>query len=54
MTAFGTGVAIPARHYKVGEGVFTEPVLAPEPKLVQCPYLDFDILSAIESTTPVM
>ena len=26
------------RHYAVGEGVFTEPVLAPEPKLVQFPY----------------
>jgi hypothetical protein len=54
VTAFGTGVEIPKRHYKVGEGVFTEPVLAPEPKLVQCPYLNFDILEAVKSTTPVM
>lgn len=54
VTAFGTGVDIPKRHYKVGEGVFTEPVLAPEPKLVHCPYLDFDILKAVTGTTPVM
>lgn len=54
VTAFGTGVDIPKRHYNVGEGVFTEPVLAPEPKLVYCPYLDFDILKAVTGTTPVM
>ena len=54
VTAFGTGVDIPARHFQIGEGVFTEPVLAPEPKLMQCPCLDFDILSAFKSTTPVM
>lgn len=54
VTAFGTGVDIPNRHYKVGEGVFTEPVIAPEPKLVQCPYLDFDILEAVRTATPVM
>lgn len=52
ITAFGTGVDIPKRHYKVGEGVFTEPVLAPEPRLIQCPYLKFDILEAIKSTAP--
>lgn len=54
VTAFGTGIRIPDRQYKVGEGVFTEPVLAPEPKLVQCPYLGFDILKAMKGAVPVM
>lgn len=45
VTAFGTGVDIPERHYITGEGVFTEPELAPQPKLVQFPQLDFDILA---------
>lgn len=54
VTAYGTGISIPNRHYKVGEGVFTEPVLAPEPKLVQCPYLGFDILKAMKGAVPVM
>lgn len=49
VTAFGAGVDIPNRHYAVGEGVFTEPVLAPEPKLVQCPYCKFNILQACQS-----
>lgn len=53
VTAFGTGVDIPNRHYRIGEGVFTEPVIAPEPKLVQCPYLNFDILEAVKAT-PVL
>ena len=44
VTTFGAGVDIPMRHYTIGEGVFTEPVLASVPKLVQFPYLDFDIL----------
>ncbi|MBK5244770.1 MAG: hypothetical protein JJE18_07060 [Eubacteriaceae bacterium] len=46
VTAFGAGVDIPDRNCMVGEGVFTDPVLAPEPKLVQCPYFKFDILQA--------
>lgn len=49
VTAFGTGVDIPNRHYDVGEGVFTEPTLAPQPKLVQFPHLNFDILSGVYS-----
>lgn len=49
ITAFGHS-QIPNRHYAVGEGVFTEPTLAPEPKLVQCPYCDFDILAAVNGT----
>lgn len=53
VTAFGLGVDIPNRNYLIGEGVFTEPVLAPEPKLVQFPFCDFDILEAIHQT-PVM
>lgn len=46
ITAFGHA-DIPNRHYAVGEGVFTEPTLAPEPKLVQCPYCNFDVLQAV-------
>lgn len=46
VTAFGAGVQIPQRHYLVGEGVFTEPTIAPEPKLVQFPFCDFGILQA--------
>ena len=46
ITAFGAGVDIPKRHFLVGEGVFTEPVVAPEPRLVQFPYCNFDILQA--------
>lgn len=46
VTTFGTGVEILNRNFSVGEGVFTEPRLAPEPKLVQCACCNFDILSA--------
>lgn len=46
VTAFGYA-DIPNRDYAVGEGVFTEPTLAHEPKLVQCPYCQFDILEAV-------
>lgn len=47
VTTFGTGVAVPNRQYCIGEGVFTEPTLAPEPKFLQCPYFNkFDILDA--------
>lgn len=46
VTTFGPGVDFPQRHYKVGEGVFTEPEVAPSPKLVQFPYFGFEILSA--------
>lgn len=54
VTAFGAGVEIPNRHYLVGEGVFTEPELAPQPKLVQFPRLDFDILDCAQSRTRVV
>lgn len=54
VTAFGTGVEIPNRHYLVGEGVFTEPELAPQPKLVQFPRLDFDILDCAQTRTRVV
>lgn len=53
VTAFGAGVDIPRRHYRVGEGVFTEPELAPEPKLVQCPHIKFDILRACKQARVV-
>lgn len=52
VTAFGAGAQIPQRHYLVGEGVFTEPVLAPEPKLVQFPYCNFDILQSCCTPEP--
>lgn len=48
VTCFGSGVDIPNRHYAVGEGVFTEPTLAPSPKLLQCPCLNFDILGCVK------
>lgn len=53
VTAFGTGVVIPNKNYKVGEGVFTEPTITTEPRLVQFPYLGFDILGAC-GQTPVV
>lgn len=53
VTAFGTGVDIPNRHYQMGEGVFIEPAIAPEPKFVQCPMLDFDIMNAMSQTRVV-
>jgi len=53
ITAFGVGVDIPNRHYLVGEGVFTEPVLAPESKLVKFPFCKFDILQAVHRTSVV-
>ena len=46
VTAFGPGVPIPNRNYNIGEGVFTEPTLAPEPKFVQFPHYKFNILDA--------
>ena len=49
VTAFGAGVTIPNRHYAIGEGVFTEPEIAPEPKLVQLPHLNFDILQSAKA-----
>lgn len=49
ITAFGH-TQIPNRDYGPGDGVFTEPRIAPEPKLVQCPYCDFDILRACEQS----
>ena len=53
VTAFGVGTDVPERDYQVGEGVFTEPVLAPRPKLVQAPKLDFDILDACKGARVV-
>ena len=48
VTAFGDGVKIVNRKFEKGEGVFMEPRIAPKPKLVQFPYLDFNIHEAIE------
>jgi DNA segregation ATPase FtsK/SpoIIIE-like protein len=47
VTAFGSSVKIPNYNYSVGKGIFTEPTIAPEPKLVECPYFAFDILDSI-------
>ncbi len=37
---------IPNKNYQKGEGVFTEPSIAPEPRIVNFPYLRFDINEA--------
>ena len=55
IVTFGHGVDIPNRNYLVGEGVFTEPELAPVPRLIQCPFYEFDIVDALSRggvTTP--
>lgn len=44
VTAFGNGIDIPPMNYTQGDGVFIEPILAPTPKYVQFPILEFDIL----------
>lgn len=41
VTAFGPGTDVPARNNAPGDGVFTEPHVAPTPKLVQFPDLAF-------------
>ena len=46
VTAFGTGVDIPSRDYRKGEGVFTYPGIANTPKICAFSYLDFDINAA--------
>lgn len=48
VTTYGDGVKLPSRKFSIGEGVFTEPKIAPKPKLVNYPYLNFDILKALE------
>ena len=50
----GAGVVAQRRIFSLLEQEADVTVLAPEPKLMQCPCLDFDILSAFKSTTPVM
>lgn len=41
VTALGTGVEAPDRDYQMGEGCFTEPHVAPTPRIVQVPRLSF-------------
>lgn len=53
ITAFGAGAEIPKRNYGLGDGVFTEPRLAQQPKLVQFPVLNFDMLAALDGTCEV-
>lgn len=50
ITAFGSSSDVPNRFYRVGEGVFTEPSIAPEPRIIQMPYCKFDILDACISS----
>lgn len=42
-TAFGPGADIPDRLFEIGEGVFTEPKIAPKPRYCSFPTLKFDI-----------
>lgn len=49
VTALGTGVEAPDRDYQMGEGCFTEPHVAPTPRIVQVPRLRF-----LASGVPVM
>jgi FtsK/SpoIIIE family len=46
-TAFGTGVDIPVKDFKLGQGVFTCPIVANTPKICHFSYLNFDILEAV-------
>lgn len=48
VTLFGNGVDLPIKKFRVGDGVYTAPGLAEEPKLIEFPTLDFDILEAFE------
>ncbi len=48
ITCFGNGVEIPNRRFKTGEGVFTAPMIANTPTLVQFPYYHFNILDYIK------
>lgn len=46
-TAFGNGVDIPEKNFKLGQGVFTCPIIAKRPRLCHFSYLNFDILKAV-------
>ncbi len=46
-TAFGNGVDIPEKNFKLGQGVFTCPIIAKRPRLCNFSYLNFDILKAV-------
>jgi len=49
VTAFGTGVEIPSRDFRKGEGVYTFPGIANTPKLCAFSYLNFDINAAFRA-----
>lgn len=49
VTAFGTGVAIPNYNFRIGEGVFTYPGIANNPKICAFSNLNFDINDAFQS-----
>lgn len=47
ITAYGSGVDIPEKNYKLGQGVFTCPEIANTPRMCHFSYLNFDILKAV-------
>ena len=46
VTAFGQGVKIPVKNFKVGEGVYTEAGSCSVPRIIAVPTLSFDINQA--------
>ena len=48
VTAFGYSKDIPNYQFKIGEGVFTFPQVANNPKICAFSFLNFDILNALE------
>lgn len=50
ITTFGSGVEIPNKNFKLGQGVFTCPNIANTPKICHFSYLNFDILDAVINT----
>lgn len=47
ITAFGTGLDLPVKNYKLGQGLFTCPLIAATPKVCHFSYLNFDILESV-------
>ncbi|GAB3067222.1 FtsK/SpoIIIE domain-containing protein [Salinicoccus sesuvii] len=47
ITAFGPGINIKEKGFQLGEGLFTCPIIANNPKICHFSYLDFDIFEAI-------
>ena len=47
ITAYGSGVDIPEKNYKLGQGVFTCHEIANTPRMCHFSYLNFDILKVV-------